>query len=249
MLAWTVVTPPQHGTLSGTPPALTYTPAPGYTGTDSFTFRVRDCIQDSNAATVTLTITEGAPPTLTCPADVTAEATGPDGALVSYQPAVSNPSGLPVSYSQDSGTRFPLGTTTVTATLPASGVSCTFRVTVRDTTPPAVTCPANVTVAPGEPVTFTPSATDAVTASPSVTSSPASGSTFSPGATQVTVTATDDAGNSAQCTFQVRVQAEVVEIAGGGCDSSGGTASALALLVVLAAWSGSRRRQNPARGN
>ncbi|MFP2902466.1 HYR domain-containing protein [Corallococcus sp. 4LFB] len=75
------------------------------------------------------------------------------------------------------------------------------------------------------------------------------GSTFAPGATQVTVTATDAAGNTAQCTFQVRVQAEVVEIAGGGCDSTGGTTSALALLAALAAWSHSRRRQNPAGEN
>ena len=31
---------PQHGTLSGTAPNLTYTPAPNYNGADSFTFTV-----------------------------------------------------------------------------------------------------------------------------------------------------------------------------------------------------------------
>merc|ERR1712202_24543 len=35
-------TPPQHGTLSGTAPALTYTPEAGYSGGDSFTFTVND---------------------------------------------------------------------------------------------------------------------------------------------------------------------------------------------------------------
>jgi CubicO group peptidase (beta-lactamase class C family) len=35
---WAVVTPPGHGTLSGTAPALRYTPAAGYVGPDSFTF-------------------------------------------------------------------------------------------------------------------------------------------------------------------------------------------------------------------
>ncbi|WP_375759984.1 kelch repeat-containing protein [Corallococcus exercitus] len=247
VLTWTVVTQPQHGTL-GTSAAghLVYTPEPGYVGPDSFTFRVRDCADDSNVATLTLNVVD-AVPTLTCPANVTVEATEADGAVVNYDPAVLDPAGLPVSYTQASGSRFPLGTTTVTAT--STGLTCTFQVTVQDTTAPALTCPADILVGPGEPVTFEPTATDAVTASPTVTSSPASGSTFAPGATQVTVTATDAAGNTAQCTFQVRVQAEVVEIAGGGCDSTGGTTSALALLAALAAWSHSRRRQNPARGN
>ncbi|RKH04276.1 Kelch repeat-containing protein [Corallococcus carmarthensis] len=247
-LSWSAVTQPQHGTLGTSAQGhLAYTPAPGFVGTDSFTFRVRDCADDSNIATVTLTVVDGPPPTLTCPANVTAEATGADGAIVTYDPAVVVPAGLPVSYSNSSGSRFPLGDTTVTAT--STGLTCTFLVTVRDTTAPTLTCPADRTVAPGETVTFDPTATDAVTASPPVTSSPASGSTFAPGATRVTVTATDDAGNTAQCTFQVRVQAEVVELAGGGCDSTGGTTSALALLAALTAWNTSRRRQNPARGN
>ncbi|NNC08717.1 HYR domain-containing protein, partial [Corallococcus exiguus] len=186
--------------------------------------------------------------TLTCPTNLTVEATDPDGALVTYDPAVLEPAGgLPVSYSQPSGALFPIGTTTVTAT--STGLTCTFQVTVQDTTAPTLTCPADITVAPNTQVTFTPTATDAVTANPTVTSSPASGSEFPAGATQVTVTATDAAGNTAQCTFQVRVQAQVVEIAGGGCNSTGGTTSALALLAALAAWGSSRRRQNPARGN
>ena len=33
---------PAHGTLSGTAPALTYTPAPNFNGTDSFTFKAND---------------------------------------------------------------------------------------------------------------------------------------------------------------------------------------------------------------
>ncbi|RKH66256.1 kelch repeat-containing protein [Corallococcus llansteffanensis] len=248
VLTWTVVRQPLHGTLSGTPPNLTYTPAPGYVGADSFDFRVRDCVQDSNLGTVNITVTAGPPPTLTCPADVTAEATGPDGAVVTYDPAVPGQVGTPVSYSVPSGSRFPLGATTVTATT-AGGVpaSCSFVVTVRDTTPPSVTCPSDQTATTdgaGAQVSFEPTATDAVTATPTVTSSPASGSVFAPGSTRVTVTATDEAGNSAQCTFQVAVQAAVVSIAGGGCQSAGGDAtSALALLAGLASWAGLRRRR------
>merc|ERR1712202_41239 len=45
-------TPPQHGTLSGTAPALTYTPEAGYSGEDRFTFSVNDGELDSEVVTV-----------------------------------------------------------------------------------------------------------------------------------------------------------------------------------------------------
>ena len=56
-LNWTIVAQPQHGTLSGTAPALTYTPAADYFGADSFTFKVNDGSVDSNVATVTIDVT------------------------------------------------------------------------------------------------------------------------------------------------------------------------------------------------
>merc|ERR1712098_250521 len=49
-------TPPQHGTLSGTAPALTYTPEAGYSGADSFTFSVNDGEIDSQVVTVDITV-------------------------------------------------------------------------------------------------------------------------------------------------------------------------------------------------
>lgn len=56
-LAYAVVTPPAHGALSGTPPNLTYTPAPNYAGADSFTFMVNDGQLESEIATVAITVT------------------------------------------------------------------------------------------------------------------------------------------------------------------------------------------------
>ncbi|HMB80445.1 MAG TPA: Ig-like domain-containing protein, partial [Vicinamibacterales bacterium] len=47
---------PTHGALSGGAPALTYTPAAGYNGSDSFTFKANDGQADSNVATVSITI-------------------------------------------------------------------------------------------------------------------------------------------------------------------------------------------------
>lgn len=55
-LTYSVVSQPAHGTLSGTAPDLTYTPAAGYSGTDSFTFKANDGAQDSNVATVEISV-------------------------------------------------------------------------------------------------------------------------------------------------------------------------------------------------
>lgn len=60
-LTYTVFTSPAHGTLSGTAPNLTYTPAANYNGSDSFTFRVNNGTSDSAPATVSLGISAGAP--------------------------------------------------------------------------------------------------------------------------------------------------------------------------------------------
>ncbi len=57
LLTYAVVTAPAHGTLSGTAPNVTYTPAHDYNGSDSFTFKVNDGSHDSAPAAVTITIT------------------------------------------------------------------------------------------------------------------------------------------------------------------------------------------------
>jgi Bacterial Ig domain len=60
-ITFSVLTNPLHGALTGTPPNLTYTPAAKFTGADSFTFKVRDGLLDSAAATVSITIPNRAP--------------------------------------------------------------------------------------------------------------------------------------------------------------------------------------------
>jgi len=55
-ISYQVVSLPQYGTLSGTPPALTYTPILDYNGNDSFTFKVNDGQLDSAVATVNIII-------------------------------------------------------------------------------------------------------------------------------------------------------------------------------------------------
>ena len=55
-LSYTIVSGPASGSLSGAAPNVIYTPAPNFSGTDSFTFRVSDGPADSGVATVTITV-------------------------------------------------------------------------------------------------------------------------------------------------------------------------------------------------
>lgn len=65
-LTYIKLTDPQHGTLSGTLPNLTYTPHTDYFGSDSFTWKANDGTDDSNVATVYITVLDpGSTETLT----------------------------------------------------------------------------------------------------------------------------------------------------------------------------------------
>ncbi|HMG24193.1 MAG TPA: Ig-like domain-containing protein [Kofleriaceae bacterium] len=56
-LGYALGSPPAHGTLLGTPPALIYVPDPNFHGSDSFTYTVSAGGATSAAATVTLKVT------------------------------------------------------------------------------------------------------------------------------------------------------------------------------------------------
>jgi hypothetical protein len=55
-LTYTVLTTPSGGVLSGTAPNLVFTPDTGWSGNTSFTFRVNDGLNNSPAATVSVTV-------------------------------------------------------------------------------------------------------------------------------------------------------------------------------------------------
>jgi len=107
---------------------------------------------------------------------------------------------------------YPLGTNRVTLTVTDShGVSdsCTALVIVQDSTPPQITCPADITVDSTSPggaaVSFAPTASDTCSGPPTVVCAPSSGSGFPIGTTSIACTATDHAGNTVSCQFQVTV--------------------------------------------
>ncbi|TYA55270.1 HYR domain-containing protein, partial [Formosa maritima] len=140
----------------------------------------------------------GVAPNIVCPANLTQNSdAGLCSAIVDF--IATDTVGIPestITYSQDPGTEFSVGTTTivVTATNAVGTSTCSFEVTVNDTETPVVTCPGDITVSndPGAcdaVVTFSTSFTDNC-AGGSIVASPASGSTFALGTTTVTVTAT-----------------------------------------------------------
>jgi hypothetical protein len=53
-LTFHIVSPPDHGTLSGNLPNVTYTPDPGFVGVDEFRWKVNDGQVDSDVATTTI---------------------------------------------------------------------------------------------------------------------------------------------------------------------------------------------------
>ncbi|WNG45835.1 HYR domain-containing protein [Archangium minus] len=225
-------------------------------GATRVTVTARDQAKNSATCTFTVTVRDTTAPTLTCPGNVVAEATGAQGATVNYSPPTATDlvSSASLSVNHPSGSTFPLGTTpvTVTATDAANNTTtCAFTVTVQDTTAPTLSCPADVSVtnapAEGQSVDF-PSATALDSASTATVSySHASGSLFAPGTTQVTVQATDAAGNSATCSFQVHVEAaspviEPMPPPASGCAVGGGAPLGLGWLALLLLSRGVNRR-------
>ena len=55
-LTYAIVAAPAHGSLSGTAPNVTYTPAANYSGSDAFTFKASDGAVSSTVATVSITV-------------------------------------------------------------------------------------------------------------------------------------------------------------------------------------------------
>ncbi|XXF75309.1 HYR domain-containing protein [Myxococcaceae bacterium GXIMD 01537] len=203
-----------------TSPPVTASHAPGSTfglGSTEVTLTAKDDAGNASSCQFTVTVRDTTAPQVTCPADLVAEAQDVSGASVSFtvaepKDAVTLSPSVVVSHA--SGSRFSLGNTEVSVTAKdAAGnqASCSFTVTVRDTTAPSFTCPENLIVeatgASGATASYVlPTAVDAVTASPGVTTSHASGSTFALGETLVTLTAKDEAGNEASCRFTVTVK-------------------------------------------
>lgn len=183
--------------------AWSRTGATGLTGLSTVTFRI-DVVANT-------------PPTLHLPDGLTAEATSPSGAAVTWTASATDTEDATAptpTCAPGSGSTFALGTTTVTCSVTDGGGlsdSGSFVVTVEDTTAPTLRgVPADRAVTTGDPTGTTlaytsPTASDAADPDPTVSCAPASGTWIAIGTTTVTCIATDAAGNRTSRRFDVVV--------------------------------------------
>jgi hypothetical protein len=216
------------------PVSVTCTPASGSTfplGTTKVTCSATDKSGNTGSAFFNVVVQNKMAPVVTVPSDMTVEATGPSGAVITFTASASDvvDGSLTPTCAPSSGSTFALGSTSVTcsATNKAGNTgSASFKVTVVDRTPPKLTLPSDMTVpatsSSGAVVTFSASASDLVDGSVPVTCTPASGSTFPAGTTSVSCSATDNAGNSASGSFKVTVQAVTVKLLASNGDGLSG---------------------------
>jgi hypothetical protein len=181
-------------------------------------------------------LTLNTPPIARC-TNVTVAADSNCVAFASIDNGSSDSDGDAITLQQSPPAPYPLGTNFVTLTAIdnwGASNSCVAMVLVLDQTPPQLSCPADITVEftneTGASVSFTPQATDNCSGPVSLVSVPPSGSTFPIGTSTVRCTATDAAGNSNSCTFQVTV------LGAQGVKSN--------VLVQLSVLSGSVTRSN-----
>jgi hypothetical protein len=170
---------------------------------------------NSAACSFMVNVVDIEPPILHCPQNrIVSTELGANSAIVTYEIVASdNVPGVTSTCSPPSGSRFPLGPSTVNCTatdLAGNSATCSFTITIHDDEKPTfVVCPTNIvqTMDAGKSnavVTWAIAATDNV---PGVTvaCTPRSGSVFPAGTTPVNCVATDLAGNSATCGFSVTI--------------------------------------------
>ena len=149
----------------------------------------------------------------TVPSNPIVEATGPNGAIVTYNASANDATGraLPLTCSPRSGSVFAIGTHTVACSAGLSGhvQQQTFSVSVRDTTEPTLRVPSSFAVEAdsksGAVVTYNATGIDKVSGNVNVSCDPASGTELAIGSHSVTCTARDAANNVARRSFGVKV--------------------------------------------
>ena len=220
-------------------------------GTTTITYTATDAHHNSATASFTVTVTEPAdttPPVIAVPAGMTEEATGPDGATVTFADEVSALDAVDGEVhwtaTPASGSVFPLGMTRVTVTAAdeaGNEATAGFQVTVRDTTPPVVAAEDLVAEATGPrtDVTLLAMAVDQVDGDVEVSYTmqgggavPADG--FALGQHALVAAATDAHGNTGTMAFTLTVRDTTMPVLSGV--PAGITAEAIGPSGTTVSW-------------
>ena len=198
-------------------------PAPGDifpVGTTTIEFTATDASGNSTICSFDVVVTDGEAPVVEEMDNITvSNDAGVCGAVVNFDTIVATDNceidSVVITEGLESGSEFPVGTTTVTYTVTdVNGNVSTesFTVTVNDTEAPEISCPPNMTVSTETGVSYATvnfenaMATDNCSVTVEQTGGPVSGSQFEFGTTTITFTATDEAGNTTECSFTVTVE-------------------------------------------
>jgi hypothetical protein len=213
-------------------------------GTTTVTCTATDASTNAVTESFQVLVEDTTPPELTVP-DLTiiAEATGPDGIVITYQSSAVDlvDVSLTISCDAPSGSTFALGDTLVTCTVEDSAgnmTSAQFNVTIQDTTAPVLTVPENMVVeaqsAAGATVQYDTTATDTVDTTLTVSCDSPSGNLFALGDTLVNCSVGDDSGNSASANFTISVTdttAPILSVPIAGATSAEATGPGGAIVV------------------
>jgi hypothetical protein len=157
------------------------------------------------------------PPSAQCPSNITDSNTqGQCGKTISYDRPITSDNCGTVAFSckPESGSFFPVGTTTVTCSFKDetdNQSTCSFTVTINDTEKPTIACPGPITKGTDlnvcmAVVNFNPTASDnCALPKNAVVCSPSSGTAFAKGTTTVNCSVTDGVGLMASCSFTVTI--------------------------------------------
>ncbi|OLD33558.1 MAG: hypothetical protein AUI61_00465, partial [Thaumarchaeota archaeon 13_1_40CM_2_39_13_2] len=193
-------------------------------------------VQQNNVPIIT-NPNDKTPPSITAPADMTAEATGLLTSVSEGQATATDDSGI-ASITNNAPQKFPLGTTVVTWTATDNGgnvAKAVQKITVADTTAPVLTAPQPVTVEAKSPDHNVvdlglPSVNDAVGVESVTNDAPAY---FPLGQTTVTWTARDASGNTATAKQMVTVQDTTAPVIHAPSDIAQEATSATSNVVPL----------------
>ncbi|PWH85157.1 HYR domain-containing protein [Brumimicrobium oceani] len=210
------------GTATGTDNCATPTitnnaPASFPIGNTTVTWTSTDASGNFVTCDQIVTVVDNENPTISCPSDITINT---DAGLCTSTSSIGTATGTDncaaPTITNNAPASFPIGNTTVTWTSTdgvGNFVTCTQVVTVVDNEDPTISCPGNIIAYADDNCDFIladytalATSSDNCTSLPIITQSPIAGSVLNgAGIHVITLTATDDYGNTSDCTFEVNL--------------------------------------------